>query len=120
LALARAGANTEPKLAASQHEFIRDVVLSKSLTTAQCSPRDEISCQVAKERNANLRDFYLPTLSKLHSYHLIYIEESGAQWPRKLESRHGNHLVMHLRLTLEPLKIVLWRIFPSESWFLPA
>jgi transposase len=33
--------------------------------------------QVAKERNADLRDMYLRNLSEFHSYHLVYIDESG-------------------------------------------
>ncbi|KAJ5732371.1 hypothetical protein N7493_003852 [Penicillium malachiteum] len=33
--------------------------------------------QKAKERNADLRDWYLHNLSEFHSYHLIYIDESG-------------------------------------------
>jgi transposase len=33
--------------------------------------------QVAKERNADLRDMYLHNLSEFRSYHLVYIDESG-------------------------------------------
>lgn len=33
--------------------------------------------QRAKEQNADLRDYYLHTLSDFHSYHLVYIDESG-------------------------------------------
>jgi transposase len=33
--------------------------------------------RVAKERNADLRDFYLHNLSEFRSYHLVYIDESG-------------------------------------------
>jgi len=32
---------------------------------------------VAKERNADLRDFYLYNLSEFRSYHLVYINKSG-------------------------------------------
>ena len=32
---------------------------------------------MAKERNADLRDFYLHNLSAFRSYHLVYIDESG-------------------------------------------
>ncbi len=35
--------------------------------------------RVAKERNADLRDFYLQNLSELRSYHLVYIDESGCE-----------------------------------------
>jgi hypothetical protein len=33
--------------------------------------------RIAKERNAELRDFYLCNLSSFRSYHLIYVDESG-------------------------------------------
>lgn len=33
--------------------------------------------RVAKERNADLRDFYLHKLSSFRSYHLVYVDESG-------------------------------------------
>lgn len=35
------------------------------------------SRQIAKQRNADLRDFYLHNLSEFHSYHLVYVDESG-------------------------------------------
>jgi transposase len=33
--------------------------------------------QIAKERNANLRDYYLHNLSAFQSHHLVYVDESG-------------------------------------------
>ena len=33
--------------------------------------------RVAREQNADLRDFYLHALSEFRSYHLVYIDESG-------------------------------------------
>jgi transposase len=33
--------------------------------------------QIAKEQNAELRDFYLYNLTQFHSYHLVFIDESG-------------------------------------------
>lgn len=33
--------------------------------------------QIAKERNADLRDYYLNNLSDFESYHLVYVDESG-------------------------------------------
>jgi transposase len=33
--------------------------------------------RVAKEQNADLRDFYLHNLSAFRSYHLVYVDESG-------------------------------------------
>lgn len=35
------------------------------------------SRQKARERNADLRDYYLHNLSEFRSYHLVYIDESG-------------------------------------------
>lgn len=37
----------------------------------------KIARQKAKERNAELRDFYLYNLSEFQSYHLVYVDESG-------------------------------------------
>jgi transposase len=33
--------------------------------------------RIAKEQNADLRDFYLHNLSAFRSYHLVYVDESG-------------------------------------------
>jgi hypothetical protein len=33
--------------------------------------------QIAKEQNAELRDYYLHTISSFQSYHLVYVDESG-------------------------------------------
>lgn len=35
------------------------------------------SRQIAKERNADLRDYYLHNLCAYRSYHLVYVDESG-------------------------------------------
>lgn len=35
------------------------------------------SRQIARERNAELRDYYLHTISSFRSYHLVYVDESG-------------------------------------------
>ena len=35
------------------------------------------SRQIAKERNADLRDYYLHNMSSYRSYHLVYVDESG-------------------------------------------
>lgn len=37
----------------------------------------KVSRQVAKERNADIRDYYLHNLSSFRSYHLVYVDESG-------------------------------------------
>ena len=42
--------------------------------------------QVAKERNADLRDMYLRNLSEFRSYHLVYIDESGCD--KRVGFRH--------------------------------
>jgi hypothetical protein len=55
--------------------FITKSSIHHALATAGWSKK--VSRQVAKERNANLRDFYLHNLSEFRSYHLIYIDESG-------------------------------------------
>ena len=42
--------------------------------------------QVAKERNADLRDFYQYNLSAFRSYHLVYLDESGCD--KRIGFRH--------------------------------
>lgn len=37
----------------------------------------KVARRVAQERNSDLRDFYLYSLSAFSSYHLVYIDESG-------------------------------------------
>lgn len=37
----------------------------------------KVARQIARERNADLRDYYLYQLSDFRSYHLVYIDESG-------------------------------------------
>jgi winged helix-turn-helix protein len=37
----------------------------------------KVTHHVAKERNANLRDFYLYNSSDFHSYHRVFIDKSG-------------------------------------------
>ncbi|KAJ5708640.1 hypothetical protein N7488_008441 [Penicillium malachiteum] len=37
----------------------------------------KVARRIAQERNADLRDYYLYQLSDFHSYHLVYIDESG-------------------------------------------
>lgn len=49
--------------------------ISRALALAGWS-RKAARC-IAKERNADLRDFYLHNLSEFRSYHLVYIDESG-------------------------------------------
>jgi transposase len=44
----------------------------KSIGWSKRKPR-----RVAKERNPDLRDAYLHKLSYFHSYHLVYVDESG-------------------------------------------
>jgi hypothetical protein len=49
--------------------------ISKALASAGWSRK--AARRIAKERNADLRDFYLHNLSEFRSYHLVYIDESG-------------------------------------------
>lgn len=49
--------------------------ISRALASAGWSRKT--ARRIAKERNADLRDFYLHNLSEFHSYHLVYIDESG-------------------------------------------
>jgi transposase len=49
--------------------------ISRALASAGWSKK--AARRVAKERNADLRDFYLHNLSEFRSYHLVYIDESG-------------------------------------------
>jgi transposase len=37
----------------------------------------KVARQIAQERNADLRDYYLYQLSDFRSYHLVYVDESG-------------------------------------------
>jgi transposase len=49
--------------------------ISRVLTSAGWSKK--VASRIAKERNADLRDFYLHKLSDFRSYQLVYIDESG-------------------------------------------
>jgi hypothetical protein len=49
--------------------------ISRALASAGWSKK--AACRIAKERNADPRDFYLYNLSEFRSYHLVYIDESG-------------------------------------------
>jgi transposase len=55
------------------------LVTTHSISRALASIRwsKKIARRIAKERNADLRDFYLQKLSAYRSYHLVYIDESG-------------------------------------------
>jgi hypothetical protein len=61
---------------------------------------------VAKERNADLRDFYLYNLSEFRSYHLVYLDESGCD--KRIGFRHTGwpHSVQHLCRLLNSTEIV--------------
>jgi hypothetical protein len=49
--------------------------ISRALASAGWSKK--AARRVTKERNADLRDFYLHNLSDFRSYHLVYVNESG-------------------------------------------
>jgi transposase len=54
--------------------YITKSTISRTLRSIGWSKKAR---QVAKERNADLRDFYLHNLSEFRSYHLVYVDESG-------------------------------------------
>ncbi|RYP01002.1 hypothetical protein DL763_000423 [Monosporascus cannonballus] len=49
--------------------------ISRALASARWSKK--VARRIARERNADLRDFYLYKLSAFRSYHLVYVDESG-------------------------------------------
>jgi transposase len=49
--------------------------ISRSLKAAGWSKK--AARQIAREQNVELRDFYLHNLTQFHSYHLVFIDESG-------------------------------------------
>lgn len=49
--------------------------ISRALKSISWSKK--VARSVAKQRNADLRDFYLHNLSDFHSHHLVYVDESG-------------------------------------------
>jgi transposase len=49
--------------------------ISRALALAQWSKK--VAHQVAKQRNSDLRDFYLHNLSSFQSFQLVYVDESG-------------------------------------------
>jgi transposase len=61
-----------------QNKFGRLVTTSSiSRALASIGWSKKVTQRVAKQRNADLRDFYLHRLSDFRSYHLVYIDESG-------------------------------------------
>ena len=49
--------------------------ISRALRSTGWSKK--VTRSVAKQRNADLRDFYLHNLSAFPSYQLVYVDESG-------------------------------------------
>lgn len=49
--------------------------ISRALASVGCCKK--AARQVAKEQNAELRDFYLRNLSSFRSYHPVFVDESG-------------------------------------------
>lgn len=49
--------------------------ISRALTSISWSKKK--MRQIARERNADLQDFYLHNISPFRSYHLVYLDESG-------------------------------------------
>jgi len=52
-------------------------ILTISRTLAVVGWSKKIACRMAKERNTDLRDYYLYKLSECRSDQLVYIDESG-------------------------------------------
>ena len=55
--------------------LITPVSISRALASMGWSKKS--SRRIAKERNADLRDLYLHSMSAFRSYHLVYVDESG-------------------------------------------
>jgi hypothetical protein len=57
----------------------RVLVTTYSISRALASVRwsKKAARRIARERNAELRDYYLHTISSFQSYHLVYVDESG-------------------------------------------
>jgi hypothetical protein len=85
--------------------------ISRSLKSIGWSKK--VARSVAKERNADLRDYYLYKLSAFHSYQLVYVDESGCdKW------------ISFRRTGWSPLDVVLVQFaqFHCGRWYqiLPA
>ena len=85
--------------------------ISRALKSAGWSKK---ACRrVASGRNANLRDFYLHNLSSFHSYHLVYVDESGC------DKRIGFRRTGWSPLGTTPVQIARYR--REQRWqILPA
>lgn len=57
------------------HTWVTSSSLKRALVSVGWSKK--VARQKAKEQNADLRDYYLHTLSDFRSYHLVYVDESG-------------------------------------------
>jgi hypothetical protein len=59
----------------TNHVLVTTFSIGKALASIGWSKK--AARRVSKERNADLRDFYLHNLSAFRSYHLVYVDESG-------------------------------------------
>jgi transposase len=71
--------------------------ISRALASAGWSRK--AARRVAKERNVDLRDFYLHNLSEFRSYHLVYINES------RCDNRIGSRRTRWSPLGVTPVQI---------------
>jgi len=55
--------------------LVTPTIVGRTLKSSGWSKK--MARRVAKEQNADLRDFYLHNISSLRSYHLVYVDESG-------------------------------------------
>jgi hypothetical protein len=56
-------------------ELVSTASISRALASAKWSKK--VTRQIAKDRNADLRDLYLHDASAFRSYHLVFVDESG-------------------------------------------
>src|SRR5579871_5425063 len=69
--------------------LVKTYDISRALKSIKWTKK--VARQVAKERNPDLRDYYLHNLSEFRSYHLIYVDESGC------DKRIGLAFIVYIR-----------------------
>ncbi|KAI1683443.1 Transposase [Pyrenophora tritici-repentis] len=83
--------------------LVNNAAVSRALASMGWAKK--VTRQIAMERNADLRDYYLHNLSAFQSHQLIYVDESGlhraassALWAlagAKVSAGHGQCLIHH-------------------------
>jgi hypothetical protein len=97
-------------------EFQAAVIPSTISRTLKVAGRSKKAChRVARERNADLRDFYMHKLSSFCFHHLVYVEESGC------DKRIGFMRTGWSPLGTTPIQIARcrreqpWQILPAHT-----